>query len=190
MRVDIIAGDDVLRRFGNQIGSLGEGDAHKALARAVNRVTNTVHGRVIRAVAKQSSIPTAIVRRTIKKRLASPKAFHGGSIEGVVYATGSPLPLKVFQPKQFAFGVRVRVFGKMQRYPGWFIHAGRWSSGKFVANGHVFARLTKDSLPIEMKFGPSIPEELVRGESEQVYRRTVDEMLIKRVAHELNRLLP
>ncbi|MDP9590335.1 UNVERIFIED_ORG: hypothetical protein J2W19_002894 [Shinella zoogloeoides] len=56
-------------------------------------------------------------------------------------------------------------------------------------NGHVFIRTTKDRFPIEMLFGPSVPEEIVRGESERVFRETVADMLPKRVAHELGRML-
>lgn len=188
MHVKITLGDDEIRRFGNQLGALGAGEAHKALARAVNRVTDTVHGRVIRSVAKQSSIPAHIVRRTIKKRQVRPGG--GGALEGVVWATGSPLPLKVFNPKQFSWGVRAKVWGQMQRYPSHFMHGGRWNSGKLIAGGHVFSRTTKDRMPIEKTMGPSVPEELVRGETERVFRETVSTMLPMRVAHEISRLLP
>lgn len=188
MRVSITAGDDILVRFGNQIGALGEGEAHKALARAVNRVTDTVHGRVVRAVAKQSSIPAKIVRSTIKKRQVRPGS--GAALEGVVYATGSPLPLQVFNPKQFSWGVRAKVWGQMQRYPSHFMYGGRWNSGKLIANGHVFSRTTKERKPIEKTMGPSVPEEMVKGESARVFESTVQVMLPQRVAHELSRLLP
>lgn len=55
--------------------------------------------------------------------------------------------------------------------------------------GRVFIRTSKNRFPIEMLFGPSIPEELVKGESERVFRETVADMLPRRVAHELSRLL-
>ena len=183
MRISITPSNDVLHRYSNQLGALGEGAARKALARAVNRVTTTVHGRVISAVAKQSSIPKAIVARVIKKRLAA----HKGStaIEGVVYGTGSPLPLKVFGAKQFSWGVRAKIRGRMERFPSFFIYAGTYRSGKPVGNGHVFARTTKNSLPIELQTGPSVPEEMVVGEAKRMFETTVADMLPARVQHEL-----
>jgi len=186
MRVVVTPADDILRRFGNQIGAVGSAQGHKALARAVNRVTVTVHGRVIRAIAKQSSIPTAIVRRTVKRRLASVK---GGTLEGVVWATGKPLSLKHFKARQLSFGVRAKVRGEWTRYQGAFmgprpgVIAGR-------LGGHVFVRTSSARLPIEMLFGPSVPEELVRDESERIFNETVATMLPARVAHELGRMLP
>jgi hypothetical protein len=55
--------------------------------------------------------------------------------------------------------------------------------------GHVFKRTSSGRFPIEMLFGPSVPEELVKGESERVFRTTVQDMLPVRVAHELSRML-
>ena len=187
MHIRITIDDDILQRFGNQLGAVGEKEGHKALARAVNRVTNTVHGRVIGAVAKQSSIPKRIVAGTVKKRLVKPGS--GAALEGEVWATGKPLSLKVFGAKQFSWGVRAKVWGQFQRYPGWFIYGGHYRSGKPVGSGHVFARLSSKSHPIELKDGPSVPEELIRGESERIFHRTVQDMLPRRVAHELGRIL-
>ncbi|UYZ08568.1 phage tail protein [Agrobacterium salinitolerans] len=178
--------DDLLKRFGNQIGAVGSAKGHKALARAVNRVTNTIYGRVIRAVRKQSDIPTAIIRRSIKKRLASPK---GGNIEGVIWATGKPLSLKYFRARQFRFGVKAKHGGTWHRYPSAFMGPKPGAISKKLG-GHVFKRTSSGRFPIEMLFGPSVPEELVRGESERVFRTTVQDMLPVRVAHELSRMLP
>ena len=188
MRVEVDLKDQVLSNFANQIGAIGEEKGRQAMARAVNRVTRTVEGRVARAVAKQSSIPTYIVRTQIGRRLAAHKG--NGPLEGIVYATGSPLPLKVFNPKQFSWGVRAKVWGHMERFPSQFMYGGRWNSGKLIAGGHVFARTTANRLPIEKQFGPSVPEELVRDEAARVFHHTVQTMLPKRIAHELSRLLP
>lgn len=194
MRVEIVSKDNVLSRFANQIGAVGEEKGRKALARAVNRVTTTVEGRVARAIGKQSSIPTKIIRTQIRKKLAAHKG--GGAIEGHVIASGSPLPLKVFNPKQFSWGVRAKVWGQMERFPSHFMHGGRWNSGKLIAGGHVFINTrgpnanSKRNNAIEKQFGPSVPEEMVRDEAARVFHHTVQTMLPKRVAHELSRLLP
>jgi len=180
--------DDILRNFGNQIGALGRGDAHKALARAVNRTTTTVQGRVIRVIAKQSSIKSAIVRRSIRRELVRPGS--GQALEGTITATGRPIPLKEFSASQFSYGVKARVWGRVQRFPGTFIFAGTYRSGNPVGNGHVLHRTTRDSHPIEVLYGPSVPEEMIKDESAKVFHETVAMMLPVRVAHEVGRLLP
>lgn len=188
MRVIVTAGDDVLHRFGNQIAAVGEGKATMALARAVNRVTKTVEGRVIRALVKQTSAPRAIVRAQIRTQLADPKGR--GAIEGRVIATGRELSLSVFRPKQFSFGVRVKVWGKSQRYEHAFIYAGHWRSGQAIAGSNVFKRTGAEPKPIEKLYGPSIPREMVKDHVADVFQQTVADMLPRRVAHELGRLLP
>lgn len=187
MRVIITPADDILRRFGNQIGAMGEGKAHQALARAVNRVTTTVHGRVIKAIRKQSDIPTAITRKSVGKRLVKPGG--GGALEGEVWAKGKPLSLKVFRAKQYGFGVKAKWGGNWHRYPGAFM-GPRPGVLADRLGGHVFVRISSKRLPIEQLFGPAVPGELVRSESARVFEATVATMLPERVAHELERLLP
>jgi hypothetical protein len=186
--ITITPADGVLRRYANQLGALGERRGHQALARAVNRTTHTVHGRVARAIAKQSSIPVKIVRSQLRKQTVRPGA--GGALEGIVFATGRHLPLKVFRPRQFTWGVRVKLWGKQTRLEGMFIFAGTYRSGQHVGNGHVFQRVTTASLPIEMQTGPAVPIEMVRAESAKEFERTVASMLPARIAHEIGRLLP
>ncbi|XAI96324.1 hypothetical protein [Microcystis phage Mae-JY30] len=187
MRIVINAADDVLHRFGNQIGALGQGVGHRALARAVNRVTETVHGRVVRAIRKQSDIPTAIIRRQVGKRLARPGGL--GAIQGEVWSKGKPISLKHFRARQFSFGVKAKWGGQWHEYQSAFMGP---RPGMIAAKlgGHVWARTSSARLPIEMLYGPAVPEELVRGESERVFRETVATMLPQRIAHELGRLLP
>lgn len=180
--------DDELARFQNMIGALGEAEARRGLARAVNRVTRTVEGRVIRAIVKQSSIPRAIVKRSIKTRLAPHKG--DGPLQGVISAIGDDLSLKHFRARQFAFGVKARIWNKWERFPGTFIWAGTYRSGKAVANGHVWQRTNGSaSLPIEMMRGPSVPDELIRDEAQRQFEETVRTMLPARAMHELSRLL-
>ena len=185
--VSIKFADDELIRFQNMLGALGEKDARKGLARAVNRVTRMVESRVIRAVAKQSSIPAKIVRRSVKSRLAA--HVGSGPIEGVVYAYGDGVPLKHFQAKQFSFGVKAKIWGSWKRFPTTFIWAGTYKGTKAVANGHVWQRTSTKSKPIELQRGPAVPDELVKGESLRVFEELVRTKLPERAMHELGRLL-
>lgn len=185
--VNIRFSDDELTRFQNMLGAVGEKKGRIALARAVNRVTRTVEGRVIRAIVKQSSIPRALVKKSIKTRLASHKG--GGRLQGTISAIGDDLSLRHFKSKQFSFGVKARIYGKWERFPGTFIWAGTYRSGQAVANEHVWQRTTSKSFPIEMMRGPAVPDELIRDQSEQIFQSTVATMLPSRAIHELTRLL-
>lgn len=185
--ISIASQDDLLVIFSNQIGAVGSANARKALARAVNRVTTTVHGRVVRAIRKQSNIPTAILWRQVKKRLASPNLGQG-PLEGHIIATGNPLSLKHFQARQLSYGVKAKVQGKWRKYPSAFM-GPRPGSIATKLRGNVFIRTTSKRFPIEMLFGPAVPEELVRGESERIFNETVSAMLPERIRHELGRLL-
>jgi hypothetical protein len=54
----------------------------------------------------------------------------------------------------------------------------------------VFRRVFKARLPIKKLFGPNLALELCRGNSEAVVRAKVREVMPKRLAHEIARLLP
>lgn len=185
--ITVTLDDNTLKRYANQFALLGERDGHRALARAVNRTTTTVRGRVAGAISKQSSIPLADIRSGTKTEQVRPGS--GGALEGRIIATGKPLSLKAFKPRQNAYGTRAKVWGKLQTFKSAFIFAGTPKSGMPVAGGHVFVRTSAKSLPIERMFGPSIPEEMVRGESKRVFEETTRTMLPQRVAHEIARLL-
>lgn len=187
MQLHVRLNDDQLKRYQNQIAALGEGKARVGIARAVNRVTRSAQGKVIRAIAKQTSIPRAIVRKGVRISLAAHKGTE--PIQGVIYSSGYPVPMKYFGAKQFSFGVRAKIWGESQRFPSYFINAGRWNSGNPVANGHVFKRVGSSRLPIEKQDGPSIPEGMVAGESVHAFQSTVEAMLPPRISHELGRLL-
>lgn len=184
----VIRPDGNLVLFSNALNSLSEGQARKALARAVNRVTNTVHGRVIRAIRKQSDIPTTIIRQQIKKRLAS-TSLGQGALEGVIWATGKPISLKHFKPRQTSVGVKAKWGGEWHMLTGAFMGPRPGVIAPRLG-GHVWLRTSSARLPIELQYGPSVPEELVRGESARIFEETVATMLPARVMHEVGRLLP
>lgn len=184
--------DQVLFQFENQIKALGEGDARKALARAVNHTTRKVRTRVIRAIVRQSSIPRSIVARSIRLQLAAHKG--SGPLEGIVYASGNPISLKHFKARQMSYGVRAKVWGEWRRYPNHFM-GPRPGVIAPKLRGHVFQRTMDETwingkrTPIELQYGPSVPQELVKGESAEVFHQMTAEDLPARARHELARLL-
>ena len=195
MRITIAPTDNILERFSEQLRQMSDGKAHKGLARAINRTTDVTYTRVTRAIVKQSSIPRHIVQdRTRKVRVAV--GVPGTDLEGRIIARGKGVPLKEFAVKQLSYGVRVKLFGKMQRMPGDFIFAGTHKSGIAAYNGHTLTRTGEENPKsgrnnaIRPTYGPSVTGEMVERLSKQEYERTVAEMLPARVQHELARLLP
>lgn len=188
IRVRIDEMDGVLRQFGNQLAALGAGEARKAMARAVNRAGRTTASRIKRTLARQTSIPRGIINATVKERAAAHKG--GDAIEFVIYARGSELPLKIFSPRQFSFGVRAKVWGKMQRFPGMFGAPGDNPNVIAALGGNVFHRTGASRLPIEKSYGPSIPKEMLIGDTADDFQRIAREETEKRLRHELSRLLP
>lgn len=186
-RVVIAENDAILSRYANQIGALGTGKARMAFARAINRTTTTAHGRVIRALGKQISLPQRIIRRSVSRTLTSTKG--NGTLEGRITAVGGPISLKYFKARQFSFGVKAFVQGSWRQYQSAFMGPRPGVIAPRL-NGHVFVRTSAARFPIEMLFGPAIPDELIRGESVRVFEHTVATMLPNRVSHELGRLLP
>lgn len=193
IKVEIKNMDGVLTRYSNQLGALGQGKARVAMARATNYGGRKTAVAVRRALAKQTSIPLALIKKVVKTRAAAHKG--GGAIEFVIHASGSELPLQQFKPKQFRFGVRAKVWGKMQRFDGAFIFAGTWKSGNPAASGHVLRRTgginakTGRANAFEKMYGPSIPKEMVLGETQRTFQEMAAREVEKRLRHELGRML-
>ena len=179
--------DGILRKFTNQLAAVGEDQARVAMGRALNRAGRTVTSRLKRSLVKQTSVKRSVINRVVKTRLSAHKGT--GPLEFVIYATGSEIPLREFNPKQFGFGVRARVWGRSTRFPGAFIFAGTPNSGNPVGNGHVFHRVGGSSYPIERMMGPSIPKEMLLPPTVDEFERDAAEIVERRLRHELGRML-
>lgn len=186
-RMIIEPADEHLEKYGNALGRLGAKEGLKAQTRAVNHTARKARTAVVRAIAKQSSIPYAVVRKHILLLSAKPGDTNPTA---ELRSSGRPLSLRVMGAKQFSYGVKVKMWGKTHKMRGAFIYAGTHKSGKYVGDGHVFTRSTAKSLPIQKEVGPAVPEEMVKGEALQAYRVIVQQDLPARLAHEIYRLLP
>lgn len=184
-RIDVQ--DEVLTRFQNQIGAIGDGAARKAMARAVNYGGRRALTQVVRALVRQTSAPRSLVKQIVKTKGAAHKG--SGPIEFTIYARGSELPLSQFAPRQFSFGVRAKVWGKMQRYPGLFGAPGDSPAVRAALGGEIFHRTSDERLPIQRAYGPSIPKEMLLGETKETFEKVSQEATVKRLQHELRRIL-
>lgn len=154
--------DDVMARYGRDLARLSSGQAKKAMGRALNYEGRRTFVAVKRVLRKQTSIPRPAIEKAMRLRQAS---TSGGALEVAIIGSGRELPLKMFKARQFKVGVKATVWGKRQTFPGTFIFAGTYNSGKPVAGGQVFHRLSKKSLPIQRAFGPSVPKEMVKDQT-------------------------
>lgn len=177
--------DDIMARYGNALGSIGQGKAAKVMGRALNYEGQRTFVQVKRDLRWQSSIPMAMVNRGVRTVKASTKA--GSALEFAIVGTGRPLSLKHFGARQFASGTKATVWGVRTTFEGAFmgprpgVIAGR-------LNGHVFKRTSPDRLPIERLFGPGIANELVRDKSAQTFYAAAPRIL-ERVGKELAAVL-
>lgn len=134
-----------------------------AVGRAIDEVGNKTKTIVIRSVAKQAGVKYGKAKGVINARQAM--GAGGGQYE--IVARDVTLSLKEFGPRATKKGVSAAPWGKRRVFPHTFLGP----------NGHVFVRLGKARLPIKKLFGPNIPKEMVKDETEAAFFRASGEML-------------
>lgn len=172
---------DGFRKFQKACKTLGSKKARTAYRRALNRVNDSAFSKVKKSLAPQVGLPP---RRLASLGNLRTRRANYSTLSAAILSNGSELSLKEFAAKQFSYGVRAKPWGEIRQYPSAFIFAGKLTSGKFVAHGHVFERETSKSLPIEKQTGPAIPVEMLKGESEAAWRASA-QGLEPRIAHEI-----
>lgn len=161
------------------------GAAPKAIAKALNRASETAKTEAARKVRESYYIKHGDILRTIKLKKATPS-----NLSSMVISTGRPIALAKFKitPARPSSKRKSPIIARVKKGEGGPIaHA-------FVArmkSGHVgvFNRVGKSSKPIDQRYGPSVPQMLgsstVTGWVEQKSR----EKLTERLEHEINRVL-
>jgi hypothetical protein len=139
-----------------------------AVGRAIDEVGNKTKTIVIRSVAKQAGVRYGKAKGVINARQAM--GAGGGRYE--IVARDVTLSLKEFGARATKKGVVAAPWGKKREFPHAFIGP----------NGHVFVRMGKapdkvKRLPIHKMWGPNIPKEMVKEETEAAFFRTSAEML-------------
>lgn len=174
-----------LKQFDNMIKAVGD-QAPKALQRAVSRAGDQAKTQVTRALTKQ----TGLKRKTIVKAIKVTKP----SFKDLTYtmeSEGGNISVKYFSARETRKGVTASPWGQRKLFAGSFMRGGLFPNRSgLVFGGHAFKRIGKKRRPIEkVKTGLFIPQEMITGATEAVFQRTVADVLPKRVAHELGRLL-
>jgi hypothetical protein len=152
LRVVFTEPDDVRIKFEAACHRVGTGMATQAFSLALNKEGRKAYTAHRRALAAQSSIPRRAVIAAIKF-----KSSTRATLETRIIGSGRHLPLSVFGAKQFSYGVRAKVWGRVQTYRSAFV-VGRFG-------GNVFKRTSKARFPIEQLWGPAVPVEMLRDEA-------------------------
>ena len=177
--------DNIARKFGEALASLGEKRARLVLARTLNHEGAKTFTAVKRALQAQTSIPRAVIVRSMKDRKAAGKG--GGALEYVITGRGRELSLKLFGPAQNDVGTSALVWGRRQTYVSAFMGPEPGVIAPRLG-GHVFHRVSSKRTPIEMTYGPSVPKEMVKDETADAFRAS-SQGIAKRAAHEIAREL-
>lgn len=171
------------------------GAAPAAMARAINRATESARTAAARKVRETYFIRHKDVTDTIKIRKATPM-----SLSASVVSSGSVIALTTFrvspkspQPQKAANvrwkkGKAFKIVARVKRGEGGPIKSA------FVAqmqSGHigVFKRVGTDRKPIDQHYGPSVPQMLGNPSVTDWVNEKAKETMGQRLDHEINRLL-
>lgn len=167
--------DQTRVRYEAMIKAVGDRQAGVAFSRALNHEGRKSFTAVKRSLRKQTDIPPGIIAAAMQFKSSSQK-----NLRTIISGRGRELPLRLFRPRQFKYGVRAKVWGKHQTYPSNFIVA--------KLSGNVFHRTTRKRLPIQRTFGPSVPKEMVKDRSLETFEQSGNAVM-ERAMHELSRIL-
>lgn len=167
--------DQTLVKYHAMIQRVGERDAARAFAAALNHEVAKSHTAVKKALQHQTGIPKGTIASSMSLKKASTK-----NLVAVIEGRGRALPLKLFSARQFKYGVAAKPWGRKQKFPGAFIIKSY--------EGNVFHRTSRKRGPLEGMFGPSIPKEMVKDETLQTFEQSGNAVM-DRAMHELSRIL-
>lgn len=160
---------------------VGEGNARKAFARALNHEGAKANTTIKRQIKKQSSIKIRDINQAIKFHKAGRQ-----TLKTVIRGTGASIPLQYFGARQFKYGVRATVWGRSQRFAGAFI-VGKLGGNVFKNTRGWNAKAGRFN-QIGKLYGPSIPKEMLTREVKDAFMGSADSVAT-RALHELNRIL-
>jgi len=175
---------DQLSRVERTLGHIPD-SIPKVVARAINRAADTAKTEAAKTVRRTYYISHKDVLSTMRIYRATPN-----DMQAAVVSKGQVVPLAKFRmtPKKPDPRRKKPIVARVMRGSGGPIkHA-------FVArmkSGHVgvFWRVGKKRLPLEQRFGPSVPEMLNSPSTIAWVERKANEKLDERLDHEMKRVL-
>lgn len=154
---------------------VAEDERSRIIYRALNRTGDQSFTAVKRVLAKETGLKVGRVAAALKKTRAGP-----GLLTYQIDARGGYLTVTKgnFGARQTRKGVSHSAWGRRTL-----------ADGAFIPNGHsvAYKRVGKGRYPIRALYGPAIPKEMIRGESDNAIRAKIATVFIPRVLHETNR---
>lgn len=184
MRV-VIRADDHLARYGNQLGSLGAGEANRLMSMALNAEGSKGRTRVYAALMQQTGIRKHAVTKAVRT-IPSTAGRLQFKLEAAAYFTNvSMFGLKVGSQKfTWGYGGIDRRLQVVSSAP-WNVRRtfpGAFSIKRF--GKRVFKRTSDERFPLKPVYGPNLAREIVKAQS-----RAAFDTIAPRVGVEVGRLL-
>ncbi|PZU95557.1 MAG: hypothetical protein DI527_00685 [Chelatococcus sp.] len=171
MRLEISAGDDVLKRFGNRLAAAAE-RAPTAMARALNHESDKARTQIKRSLAQITGIKPSMISVGFSTRRAT-----ASNLTYEFRQRGSETNLNLFRARQGARGVSAAPWNVRRVFPGTFM---------VPAYGNkVYERSGDKRFPLSPLYGPNLAREIVKGEPRAAFE-AIPLRLAARVAHELD----
>ncbi|KAB2776519.1 hypothetical protein F9L00_14385 [Brucella anthropi] len=170
----VITTDGVFKRYGKALEAIGERDAKRVFARALNRGGDQARTQVKRSLVAQTGIKYGLINKAVKTIRA-----HPNKLEYKLEAEGGETNLNLFNARQGKKGVSAAPWKKRRVFKSTFIVP--------AYDGRVFKREGKGRGPLEPLFGPNIAREVVKDPTAEKWRM-VSGFVMTRVEHELMRL--
>ncbi|MER2126296.1 phage tail protein [Solibacillus sp.] len=156
--------------------------ANIILWRALNRAATAAQTRASVTVRREYVIKAADVKKRIKIRKAT-----AGNLSAQIRASGPVTPLMKFDvtptfPDSTQVRARVKKGGRKPIQSGFVVRTGN-------SHVNVFTRSGRSRLPIKGRYGPSIAQMMGKDEIVEDIQTRAQDVLDKRLEHELDRLL-
>jgi len=156
--------DQTRIHFEAAVARLGEQAATRAFNRALNSEGNKVRTQVRRALRQQTGAKAGLINRETRSIRST-----FSNLTYTIEARGDYLGLSHFSPRQFAYGVRAKPWGRWQRFDSAFL-VGSMANNAFVREGSA-------RLPIRKMFGPAIPKEMVQDATRDAFEAAQPDVL-------------
>lgn len=143
-------------------------DAHRLMGRAIRREGDKVRSAVTTALARQTGAGRQGVLKALREGTRRAKGGFGvtrSALEYRIDARGEYLALKLFKARPTKRGVSAAPWNERRIFRGTFFAK--------MKSGHigVFKRDGDGRTPISELWGPSIPNEMVKGETKATFDR-------------------
>ena len=145
-----------------------------AMSRAINRTGDMVATAIGRELASETGLPIGEVRDELEISHSTP-----ADLEYTITVPGRHLTLQRFAPREVKRGISARPWRRRRTFPY-----------AFMVRDIPFIREGEERFPIRPLFGPSLGVEVGRGNTEEVARRIATDVLLRRVMHEISRIVP